>query len=549
MDTGESEETPMSSERYHNPRNQSKRLRGYQIEAVERTSQWLRDGKGRAPVIVLPTGSGKSLVLGEIAKRAARRGHRPLIIAHRRELLRQNRDQLLDVAPELFGRVGIFSAGLREKDLRKPITIAGIQSLANARSLPRFNPILIDEAHRVPPINEVVFSNRVQQYSDTINRLNGEHDTKPFYVGLTATPYRHGQGWIHRMRGSLWDGIAYEAPMGRLVRDGYLSPLVTATGEQMDESRLKVGGGGDFTSTSQETALGGLLETIVDGAIEQMKREVRRSGMIFTPSIQITEDVTRLLRRRGESAVSVTSDNPSPERDNALRAFKRREARWIVSCGILTEGFDAPHVDLIVMARATNSAALWVQIAGRGSRLCAGKTNCAIRDHGRNVERHGPVDAVTPKIYARSEKRREEKERKGKGAADTDVKKLRRLTLDPSKNRMIVDGGGGNEHWQRVTRVECRRKLSQAGNDMAVVTFRLEGMPDHVRLYIVLAHLKRNRSFMSRRFSRIVGQPPAKGANADEHYAVLKAGVRRIESVVVGIDDSGRPCVGNIERP
>lgn len=379
------------------------------------------------------------------------------------------------------------------------------------------------------------------QYSQALETLRASRDDGqlPIRVGLSATPYRNdGYGYLWEAPGSVWSGLAGEVDMLSLVEDGYLAPVRTVSPEtaQIDVSSLHdPGGGRDFTGKSHEEVMDTvLLEGIARGAVDQLRAERRRGLMVFTPTINVTEEMAEILRGLGVSTVSVTSDHYTRDRDRALGAFRSGQAEAIVSCGVLTEGFDAPHVDLIVVARATKSPGLWVQITGRGSRTCEGKADCVIRDHGGNAARHGPINAVQPQRWAKRGPRASDK-RDGDGDPlfSAEEAALSQLDMNPSRARMMVGlETDGEPDWQRVVGAEVTRKTSEAGNDLAVVALDLEGKPARVWESLILS--KGKRTYAGRRFSRLCGQPLSGDRDAD--FEVARAAARRVRRVSLEMD-------------
>ena len=478
-------------------------LRDYQQQAVGACHRFFQEGKGRAAVIAAPTGSGKSHLIADMAQRAVAKGRRVLVLTHRAPLLQQNRAKVVAADPALEFQSSFFCAGLHQKDLDAPAVFASVQSLARRNGLPAFDLVLVDEAHLVPPLDVE------SQYRACINAIRAaQQGREPAWVGLTATPYRTGTGYLWEPPGALWDGLCYEIDMLSLVERGYLAPLVTVTPEaQIDEGRL-VKRRGEFTTASLESATAPLVDAIAKGAWTQFVAEGRRGMMVFCASLALVDQFEEAFHRLGVADVtSVTGDDVGQERQQALDAFKGREARIIVSCGVLCEGFDAPHADLVVVARAMASPGLWVQICGRGMRICEGKSDCVIRDHGGNLERLGPVNAVQPVSYYQRGRRAGEGEGEGGEQGEREV----RLTLDPSRGRLLVDGAASEESFQRVVGCDVRVTRSAAGNDMLELDFELEGRPNRVRQHIVIrkagGQRSKPRSWHGRRYSRLCGEP------------------------------------------
>lgn len=519
--------------------NPTPSLRPYQAAAVEAVRQYLRDGRGagrRGPVVTMPTGSGKSVVAAELAMRAFAKGNPVLVLTHRKELLIQNRAALIAVRPEIEWESCLYSAGAREKRLDRPVVFAGVQSLCNADRLPPFGVVLVDECHRVPPILAPAEGKEEEergQYARAVALIRAARGgSNPVWLGLSATPYRSdGGGYLWEQGGSIFDGEAYHVGMGELIRDGYLSPLTPAPAwdahDQMDASQLRVGRDGDYTRASQEAAISeGLMSAIVRGAIGQMEREGRRGVMVFTPTKRITTAIAAMFRAAEIPTVHVLGDTDWREREHALAAFRRQQARVIVSCGVLTEGFDAPHVDVVVLARAMRSPGLYVQVCGRGSRVAEGKRGCSIRDHGHNLARHGPPEQVQPQRYVR----RAGKRRRGSSDRpdpEWDEKQLAKLSADPSAAATTV-----GQDWRRVVAVEAEPGSSKRGNPMVAVRYTLEGRPRYVREWILTAP---SAKWMRGKFRDATGHWPGEDPARNADTACIAAhGVRAVRIQMSG---------------
>jgi DNA repair protein RadD len=356
------------------------KLRPYQQDAVDATLRHFR-ASDEAAVIVLPTGAGKSLVIAELARLARRR---ILVLAHVRELVEQNHAKYA-----AFGlSAGIFSAGLGHKDAGHQVTFASVQSVARNLSLfeNAYSLLVIDECHRVSEGDD-------SQYQQVISRLR-ERNPSLKVLGLTATPYRLGQGWIYQYhyRGFVRSEEArpfrhciYELPLSQLIREGFLTrpELVDASIAHYDFSALQANAGGHYS----EPALNSLLSRyprVTRGICEQILElaEDRAGVMIFAATIKHALEITGYLP--DNSTALVTGTTPGHERDLLISRFKARELKYLVNVAVLTTGFDAPHVDLIAILRPTQSVSLYQQIVGRGLRLAPGKTDCLVIDYAGN---------------------------------------------------------------------------------------------------------------------------------------------------------------------
>lgn len=356
-------------------------LRDYQNEAIE--AAW-RDlcAKPGNPVLVLPTGAGKSVVIAELCRRALAVPGRVVVLAHRKELLEQNAEKIRGL---LGGVVGLFSAGLKKKQTDHPVIVGGIQSVfKSAVDLGERHLVLIDEVHLVAD------EGRYRTFIDDLRRFN----PRLRMIGLTATAYRTGEGSICGAD-KLFNRIAHEVKVQPLILGGYLSPLVSQPAEAtVDCSGLRIRGG-EFIPGEMET-LFNVPEKVKRAAEEiVVKSAGRKSVLVFCAGIAHAQAVKEVLEAiSGEPVGLVTGGTLPMERSAALSKFRSGMLRFLVNCDVLTTGFDAPNIDCIAILRATKSPGLFVQICGRGFRRATGKTDCLILDFGGNVKRHGPVDAV-----------------------------------------------------------------------------------------------------------------------------------------------------------
>jgi DNA repair protein RadD len=364
-------------------------LRPYQRGAVDAVFQWVSTNDGH-PLVVIPTGGGKSLIIGtlvaEIRENAP--AARALILAHRKELIQQNVKAVASVMP--LGQIGVYSAGLKMRDVSAPIIVAGIQSVAKkADVLGAFDVILIDEAHLVPTEDDTMYRKFIQ--------MAKLQNPSVRFVGLTATPYRLGHGLLHRGKGALFTEIAYDAKVGDLIKDGYLCGLISkATLTQLDTNGVATRGG-EFVAGELERAVD--VDATNAAAVDEMIQlfAERNKWLIFCAGVKHAEHIAETLRARGISAASVHGEMPAEDRARALDDFKVGALRAITSMDVLTTGYDEPAIDAIALLRPTKSTGLYVQMVGRGFRLHPSKSNTLVLDFAGNVARHGPVDAIEVK--------------------------------------------------------------------------------------------------------------------------------------------------------
>ncbi|MCL7928488.1 DEAD/DEAH box helicase [Halomonas llamarensis] len=364
-------------------------LRPYQREAVKRVVAHFRQSSDPG-VVVLPTGSGKSLVIAELARLA--RG-RVLVLAHVRELVEQNHAKF-----EAYGlQADIFSAGLKRKEAARQVVFGSVQSVV--RNLASFNDagftlLVIDECHRVSLDDNA-------SYRQVIDHLRAQNPQLKI-LGLTATPFRLGQGFIYyrhhhgMVRGStdsFFRDCVFEQPLRLMVKQGYLArperrDMAVA---HYDFSALAPGNHGTFREEDLNRVVAGNRATpqIIADIIGHARERV--GVMIFAATVAHAEEIMGYLP--SEQAALITGGTVSETRTRLIEAFKARELKYLVNVAVLTTGFDAPHVDLIAILRPTESVSLYQQIVGRGLRLSPGKEDCLVLDYAGN-----PWDLYAPEV-------------------------------------------------------------------------------------------------------------------------------------------------------
>lgn len=371
-------------------------LRPYQKESVDAVIAHFR--KERSPaVIVLPTGAGKSLVIAELARIAK---GRVLVLAHVKELVEQNHSKYIS-----FGlNAGIFSAGLKRKETTQKVIFGSIQSVINAEKKDEdffsdFTLVVIDECHRVNMEGET-------QYFQVIDKLR-QSNPEICILGLTATPYRHGYGWIYQIHKKKNDQktseerffryCLYELPLRYMINHKYLTPpvVIDAPVAAYDFSELKLVNG-KYSTEDVENALKSqerITPTIIKNIVE-LSRD-RLGVMIFTSSVRHAREVLDYLPM---GSALVTGETDADERFEIIEAFKAQKIKFLVNVSVLTTGFDAPHVDVIALLRPTESVSLYQQIVGRGLRLFPDKKDCLILDYTGLVHNlfHPEIDDDKP---------------------------------------------------------------------------------------------------------------------------------------------------------
>jgi DNA repair protein RadD len=364
-------------------------LRPYQQEAIDAIYAYFEDHKGN-PLIVIPTAGGKALVLAAFSEGVLKTwpDQRILAVTHVRELIAQNHAEMIGLWPE--APAGIYSAGLGRREADARILFAGIQSVhRKAAEIGHCDLVLIDEAHLIPTASATMYRRFLYELTAINPKLK--------VIGFTATPYRLESGMLHEGEGALFTDIAYEISVRGLIDQGYLCPLVS----KQPKTRLNIAGvgtrGGEFIASELQAAVD--KEAITRAAVSEIIAygENRKSWLAFCSGVDHARHVAEEFRNRGISCETIFGETPKDERDGIIAAFKRQEIRALASMGVLTTGFNAPAVDLIAMLRPTKSAGLYVQMAGRGTRLARGKENCLVLDFAGNVSRHGPIDLVEPR--------------------------------------------------------------------------------------------------------------------------------------------------------
>lgn len=377
-------------------------LRDYQEESVNAIFNYFCNGGTGNPLVLLPTGSGKSVVIGEFIKRVMLTwpSQRFLQLTHIKELIGQNAKKMLELWPQ--APVGIYSAGLKERDHYMPLVFGGIGSVAGNVDLFGWRDIVIvDEAHTI--------SNKASSMYQTVIRDLMKINPALKVIGFTATGYRMGQGQLIEP-GGLFTDVAYDLTnirgFNRLLAAGYLAPLIPKrTATELNTASVKISGG-EYQQHDLQAAID--VDEITHAAISEMLElsHDRHCGLVFTAGIEHCNHVCSAIQSFGETATFVHSKMSNAERDEAIEGFKQGKFKWIVSNGVLTTGFDHPPVDVIGVLRPTLSASLWVQMLGRGTRPYDGsnplfpyfKENCLVLDFAGNTRRLGPInDPVKPR--------------------------------------------------------------------------------------------------------------------------------------------------------
>ena len=340
-------------------------LRKYQQEAVTAVQRQWEEGFLKT-LLVLPTGCGKTIVFAKVTEECVRSGKRVLILAHRGELLDQ-------AADKLYRATGIRSALEKAEssclDSWYRVTVGSVQTLMREKRLAQFEPdyfdvIIIDEAHHA--------------VSDSYSRIL-EHFSSACVLGVTATPDRGDM----KSLGSVFDSLAYEYTLPQAIREGYLSPIKAVTIPlKLDLSGVSIQAG-DFKASDIDTALDPFLYQIAEEMLNYCKD---RKTVVFLPLVKTSQKFRDILCEMGFRAAEINGS--SEDRSEVLEAFDRGEYNVICNSMLLTEGWDCPSVDCVIVLRPTKVRGLYCQMVGRGTRLCEGKKDLLLLDFLWHTERH-----------------------------------------------------------------------------------------------------------------------------------------------------------------
>lgn len=340
-------------------------LRPYQEEARAKVQQEWKEGRKRT-LLVLPTGCGKTIVFSKIIEDRVKMGERVLILAHRSELLEQASDKLMTAT-------GLGTALEKAENTSIGswfrVVVGSVQTMQREKRLSQFPPnhfdtIVIDEAHHA--------------ISDGYQRVL-EHFGEANVLGVTATPDRGDM----RNLGSYFDSLAYEYPLVDAIKSGYLSKITAITIPlELDLSTVSQQGG-DFKASEIGTALDPYLEQIADEMVKQCKD---RKTVVFLPLVKTSQKFRDILNEKGFRAAEVNGE--SKDRAEILEDFDKDKYNVLCNSMLLTEGWDCPTVDCVVVLRPTKVRALYSQMVGRGTRLAPGKENLLLLDFLWHTERH-----------------------------------------------------------------------------------------------------------------------------------------------------------------
>jgi DNA repair protein RadD len=364
-------------------------LRYYQQQAIDKLI-WAQQLTGN-DLVCLPTGSGKSLVIADLARKL----NEPILILQpSKEILEQNLAKLSNYVDR--DEIGVYSASMNEK-IVKFYTFATIQSIyKKPEEFSHFNTVIIDECHLVNPKNlEGMFTTFLKEIGN------------PKVIGLTATPYRMDSFYrrtgygkfdietvttvklINRLRQHFWSRIIFNINNADLVEKGYLCPLRYIDASVVNQEELALNKSkSDFDLIK--------FEEVIQSKQNDIKRAIKygenhsKSVLVFCSSVGQAEK----LQREFVGSEIVTSKTPKKERERVIEGFKNGLIKTVFNVGVLTTGFDHPSLDCIILLRPTKSIGLYYQMLGRGVRKSPGKTYCTVIDLTSTVKNIGEIESI-----------------------------------------------------------------------------------------------------------------------------------------------------------
>lgn len=385
--------------------------RYYQQDAVDGCWDYLASGRGRAPLLVEPTGSGKALIISMLAQQANEfdPSVRILIITDSRELVKQNYLEFIGLWPD--APAGIYSAGLNRRDMHSRIIFGGIQSIyRRGYEIQRCDILIIDESHMIPFASDAMY----QQFIGDLRAIN----PNLVIIGMTATPFRGNGIPLYGEDDCLFDGVAHETTVTELIAEGYLCAPRTwrrGAGQGLIDSKGIGSRAGEFITQQVEDRA--LDPETIRAQVDQICEagESRSAWKIFGVSTAHCEALHEAFAARGLVGDVLfghtDTERGKGSRDQIIRQFDSGELRYLISNMTLTKGFNVKRIDLVVLCYLTKSVVKYVQTIGRGTRplyaagmaldtaeerlaaIAAGpKPCCLVLDFGNNITRCGPFD-------------------------------------------------------------------------------------------------------------------------------------------------------------
>jgi len=364
-------------------------LRDYQTRALEMLYKWFEKNSDGHPVLNMPGGSGKSVVIASLAKDALQNWPetRILMLVHSKELIIQNADKLRKLWPN--APLGIYSASVGKREIGEPITYAGIGSVAKrSKQIGHIDVCLIDEVHSVSNTESGIYRKLISELLEINPSMR--------IVGFSASPYRLGQGLITEGKEAIFSEILEPVSIEELVFKGHLVPLRSkVTSHKLETDGLHKRQG-EYIAAEMEARFNTYDHntSVVQEIIKYASN--RKHWLIFCSGVAHSEAVSECMRSFGISSESLDATHSKAERERKISEFESGKIRALCNVGILTTGYDFPSLDCISFLRATASPGLYLQMAVRGMRPCDGKVDCLVLDFAGVVEQHGPITNVKP---------------------------------------------------------------------------------------------------------------------------------------------------------
>lgn len=378
-------------------------LRWYQQAAIDSLFDYFSKHVGN-PVIAMPTGTGKSHVIGGFIQHVLQMWpkQRFMVLTHVKELVEQNATKLYEMWPH--APIGIYSAGLNQRDSVTPIVFGGVASVVNKLELFGWRDLIfVDECHLLSPKIDTRYQYVIKHFRAINPALK--------VIGLSATPFRLGQGMITDLfvdtegeAHSVFTDIAFTMcdvdGFGKLLAEGWISPLIPKrTRTVLDVSMVGMNNG-EFAQGALQSAVD-KKEITYAALCEAMELgRDRKCWLTFASGVEHAEHIAEMCNSFGVSSAAVHHKSTKEFRDKAIRAHKSGELKNLVGNNVFTTGFDNPMIDFIPMLRPTMSPGLWVQMLGRGTRPSpeTNKQNCLVLDFAGNTKRLGPInDPLIPR--------------------------------------------------------------------------------------------------------------------------------------------------------
>lgn len=375
-------------------------LRPYQQNCLDKIIRLIP--KQKHILIQAATGAGKTIIFSALCRNLLEQWPtiKIGILVHLKEVVQQNVDKMQEVWPDAKIDIACSSTGVSVATTGNLI-IGSIQTLCRRmEDIDKLDIVIIDEAHRIPPINSD------GQYIDFINYLK-INNSQTRFIGFTATPFRLEHGYIYGDKCkegavNLFDSLSHSIPIKYLQRKNFLCQYRAKHLKDMNKELEKVKIRGDYNI--------GELQSLMS-KVEHLKSAVhavadyasdRKHIVVFCVTIQHAEKLNKYFNKAGHQSIVIHSKISNYQRNLVLDAFKKNQARIICNVGVLTEGWDFPGVDCIVMCRPTESTALYIQMCGRGLRPWLGKTDLLILDLSGNCLKHGDLTDPVVKIPSKS---------------------------------------------------------------------------------------------------------------------------------------------------